>query len=154
MAKKDMMKTLNEIVQPIADSMNVELVDLEFIKEAGNWYLRVYIDKEGGVFINDCEEVSHAISDELDEKDPIEQSYILEVSSPGLDRPLKKQKDFDRNKGQTVEVKLFKPINGEKLFEGILVGLIDNKVLIESENHEKLEFSMEDVALVKLAVKF
>ena len=94
-----------ELIMPIVEANHFELVDVEYVKEAGNWYLRIYIDKEGGININDCELVSRAFSDILDKEDPIEDAYILEVSSPGLGRPLKKYKDFQRNFGEEVEVR-------------------------------------------------
>ena len=97
-----------ELLQPLVDAHGFELVDVEYVKEAGNWYLRAYIDKENGITVDDCEEVSRALSDLLDEEDFISENYILEVSSPGLDRPLKKEKDFARSIGKDVEVKLFK----------------------------------------------
>ena len=91
-----------ELIMPIVEANHFELVDVEYVKEAGNWYLRIYIDKEGGININDCELVSRAFSDILDKEDPIEDAYILEVSSPGLGRPLKKDKDFQRNLGEGI----------------------------------------------------
>ena len=93
---------------------------MEYVKEAGNWYLRAYIDKEGGITVDDCEVVSRRLGDWLDEKDFIEDSYILEVSSPGLGRPLKKDKDFDRSIGKDVDIKLYKPMNKQKDYTGTL----------------------------------
>ena len=102
------------ILEPIIAEKGLELVDLEFVKEGVNWYLRVYIDKDGGVNIDDCEAVSRALEVKLDEKDPIEQAYILEVSSPGIDRPLKKDADFVKYQGEIIDVKLYKAQDGSK----------------------------------------
>ena len=121
--RKSIEATIEEIVQPIVDSKNFEIVDIEYVKEAGEYYLRVYLDKEGGISLSDCELVSRELSEILDQKDPIKDNYFLEVSSPGLDRPLKKDKDFERYKGRDVEIKLYKPMNGSKQFEVELVGL-------------------------------
>ena len=109
-----------ELLEPILADMNFELVDVEYVKEAGTWYLRSYIDKPGGITVDDCEAVSRQFSDRLDQEDFIEDSYIMEVSSPGLDRPLKKEKDFERNLGREVEIRTYRPIEKEKEFYGIL----------------------------------
>lgn len=153
MAKKKIEESVGEIAGKIVEKNSFELVDVEFVKEGSNWYLRVYIDKPGGITIDDCQIVSEELSGELDKKDPIEQSYFLEVSSPGLDRPLKKQSDFDKFKGELVEVKVFKPIDGKKLFEGELVGLIDDNVVIMI-NGSCVNFEKDKVALVRRAIKF
>ena len=101
-------KKAEELLLPMMEENGFELVDVEYVKEGGSWYLRAYIDKPGGIAINDCELISRALSDKLDEEDFIEDSYILEVSSPGLGRPLKKEKDFQRNLGEEVEVRTFR----------------------------------------------
>lgn len=145
---------IQPIVEAIAVANNVELVEVEFVKEGTNWYLRVYIDKDGGVDIVDCENVSRALDAKLEENDPIEQAYILEVSSPGIDRPLKKDADFEKFKGEIVDVKLYKALNGEKLFQGKLLGLADKVISIENEDGETLQFEQKDVANVRLAVIF
>lgn len=139
-------------LEPIAAENAVELVDLEFVKEGANWYLRVYIDKEGGVTIDDCEAVSRALEAKLDADDPIEQAYILEVSSPGIDRPLKKDADFVKYQGETVDVKLYKAKDGRKQFQGKLLGLAEDVLSIEEEDGETLAFERKDVASVRLAV--
>lgn len=152
--KKSIESTIEEMVLEITNPRNFEIVDVEYVKEAGEYYLRVYIDKEGGISLNDCEEVSRALSEVLDVKDPIKDNYFLEVSSPGLDRPLKKDKDFVRYAGRDVEIKLYKPINGSKQFEGELVGLTEEnniKVIIDDS---EVEFNKKEVALVRLAIKF
>lgn len=103
-----------DLVMPVLEKNNFELVDVEYKKEGSHWYLRVYIDKEGGITLDDCQLVSEYLSDRLDEVDPIEHSYILEVSSPGLDRPLKKPRDFERNIGKEIEISLYAPIDKRK----------------------------------------
>lgn len=153
MANQVSLKKLTEIIEPVVSSLGFELVDLDFLKENTEWFLKIYIDAEGGVLIEHCEKVSRAVSDLLDEKDPIEQSYILEVSSPGINRTLKREKDFEKFAGHDVEVKLYKPLNGKKIYEGKLVSLIDNVITIQVED-EKLEFNREIVAIIRLAVKF
>ena len=152
--RKSIEATIEEIVQPIVDAKNFEIVDIEYVKEAGEYYLRVYLDKEGGISLSDCEVVSRELSEILDKKDPIKDNYFLEVSSPGLDRPLKKDKDFERYKGRDVEIKLYKPMNGSKHFEGELVGLTEDnniKVIIDGE---EVDFTRKEVALIRLAIRF
>ena len=118
------------MAQPIIDQFGFELVDVEYVKEAGNWYLRFYIDKEGGITVDDCEAVSRIFSDKLDELDFIEDAYIMEVSSPGLGRPLKKEKDYVRSMGKEVEIRTYRPINKEKEFYGILSAYDESSVTI------------------------
>ena len=154
MTKKRIEDVVTELVAPIVDTLAFELVDVEFLKEGANWYLRVYIDKPAGIAIDDCQAVSERLSDLLDEADPIKQSYILEVSSPGLERPLKKDSDFERFKGEDIEVKLFQPLNGKKIYEGKLLGLIEDKISIKQPNGEELMFKRPDAAMVRRVVKF
>ena len=141
-------------LEPIVEANNLELVELEFVKEGVNWYLRVYIDKEGGVSIDDCELVSRALEAKLDEHDPIEQAYILEVSSPGIDRPLKKDVDFVKYQGEIIDVKLYKAQNGSKQYQGKLLGLENGVISIEEENGTVVTFEQKDTASVRLAVIF
>lgn len=152
--KKSTEAMIEELVLPITNEHNIELVDVEYVKEAGEYYLRIFIDKDGGVSLNDCEVVTRVINPILDEKDPIKENYFLEVSSPGLDRPLKKEKDFVRYAGRDVEVKLYKPTNGLKHFEAELVELAENKVVKLIVDGEEMEFDKKDIALIRLAVKF
>ena len=142
------------ILLPIIEANNFELVDVEYVKEAGTWYLRAYIDKEGGIAIDDCELVSRALGEKLDELDFIEDSYILEVSSPGLGRPLKKDKDFERNLGNEVEIRLYKAINKQKEFFGILTAYDKDTVTIEQEDEEDMTFNRQEIALIRLALDF
>jgi ribosome maturation factor RimP len=141
------------MVIPILNEKDYELVDVEFKKEGGNWYLRIYIDKEGGISLDDCQVVSEKLSSALDEVDPIPYSYFLEVSSPGLDRPLKREKDFVKYKGSVVEVRLFAPYNGKKVYKGELVGMIDNRIVIMQEDGNQIDFERDKVALVRLALE-
>ena len=122
------------LVDPLVSEKGLELVNVEYIKEGAHWYLRLYIDKDGGVDMDDCSGVSHAVSEMLDEKNPIPQAYMLEVSSPGLERPLKKEEDFVRFQGSLVTVHTTSPFQGFKEFSGILVGLIDDEIILEYED--------------------
>ena len=143
-----------ELLLPLIQEHGFELVDVEYVKEAGNWYLRAYIDKPGGIAIDDCEVISRALSDLLDEKDFIEDSYILEVSSPGLGRPLKKDKDFQRSLGEEVEVRTFRAIEGQKEFTGTLKAYDKESVTIELEEETEMKFARAEIALIRLAFDF
>lgn len=142
-----------ELLQPLVDAHGFELVDVEYVKEAGNWYLRAYIDKPGGIAVDDCEVISRALSDKLDEEDYIEDSYILEVSSPGLGRPLKKEKDFKRSIGREIEVRTFRAIDKQKEFTGILKEFDKGSFTIVMEDNE-MTFQRSETALVRLAFDF
>lgn len=152
--KKNLEATIEEIVTKITDEHGFEMVDVEYVKEAGEYYLRVYIDKEEGISLNECELVSRELSPILDEKDPIKENYFLEVSSPGLDRALKKDRDFVRYQARDVDLKLYKPLNGCKQFEGELVGLTEDNNIKIIANGKEMEFNRKDVAIVRLAIKF
>ncbi|MBQ9765132.1 MAG: ribosome maturation factor RimP [Lachnospiraceae bacterium] len=153
MAKREDYESMTEqIVTPITNEHQFELVDVEYVKEGSNWYLRVYIDKPGGITIDDCELVSRALSDILDEKDFISDAYILEVSSPGLSRPLKKEKDFARSIGMEVEIKLYKPVNKRKDYCGVLKAYDADTVTIEED--EEIVLNRSDIALIRLAFDF
>ena len=143
-----------ELVMPLITKHQFELVDVEFVKEGSNRYLRLYIDKEGGITVNDCEAISRPFSDMLDVEDYIEESYILEVSSPGLGRPLKKDKDFKRHLGDEVEIRLFRPVDRRKEWEGILTAYDDHTVTIETEEGEEKVFERASLALIRLALDF
>ncbi len=140
------------LLNPILDKNGYEEVDVEFVKEAGNYYLRAYIDKPGGITLDDCESVSRELSDALDEEDFIEESYILEVSSPGLGRPLKKEKDYARSLGEMVEIHTYHPINRKKQFTGVLKAYDDSSVTIEEENGSDRVFAKNDISLIRQAV--
>jgi len=155
MSKREVYEQKTEaILQPIVEANNFELVDVEYIKEGSTWYLRAYIDKKGGITIDDCEIVSRALSEKLDEDDFINEAYILEVSSPGLGRPLKKDKDFERNIGEEVEIKLYRAIDKQKEFTGILKSYNKEQVVIEQEDGKEMSFDKSSIALVRLAFDF
>ena len=139
---------------PLLEKNQFELVDVEYVREAGIWYLRAYIDKEGGITVDDCEVVSRELGDWLDQKDFIEDSYILEVSSPGLGRPLKKEKDFARSLGKDVEVRLYRPINKQKEFTGTLKAYDADTVTLSMEDVNDLALAKSDIALIRLAFDF
>ncbi len=155
MSKKEQYEQqTEELILPIIESHGFELVDVEYVKEAGTWYLRVYIDKPGGISVDDCEVVSRAFSDILDEKDYIEDTYIFEVSSPGLGRPLKKEKDFKRSIGEEVEIRTYRPINKQKEFVGFLKEYDADTVTIEYEDETVQVFQRCDIALIRLTFDF
>ena len=140
-----------ELALPLAREQGVEIWDVEYVREAGEWYLRVYIDKDGGIGINDCESLSRALDPILDSEDPIPGSYIFEVSSAGAERQLKRPGDFERFLGSNVEVKLYKAIDGLKLYTGTLVGYRDGEVTVSVGGAER-SFPKEAVAQVRLRV--
>lgn len=139
---------------PLMEEHGFELVDVEFVKEAGVWYLRAYIDKEGGIAVDDCEVISRKVSDWLDKEDFIDESYILEVSSPGLGRPLKKEKDFARSIGKDVEVRLYKALNKSKEYTGALEAYDKESVTLKMEDGSQMTFQQADIALIRLALDF
>ena len=139
---------------PLLEKNQFELVDVEYVREAGIWYLRAYIDKEGGITVDDCELVSRAANDILDEQDFVEESYIFEVSSPGLGRPLKKEKDFVRSIGEEVEIRTYRAIDRQKEFVGLLKAYDDSTVTITYEDDTEQTFDRGDIALIRLALDF
>ena len=143
----------DELLAPIAEENGVEIYDVEYLKEGSDWYLRAYIDKPEGVNIQDCENVSRALSDKLDEVDFIDDAYILEVSSPGLGRTLKKDKHLEKSLGEEVELRLYKPRDKQKEFTGILKSFDADSVIIETEEEEKV-FARSEIALIRLAFDF
>lgn len=153
MAKKRAEDIVEEVAAPVAESMGLTLVDVEYKKEGPSYVLRLIIDKPEGITIEDCESLSRALDEKLDEMDPIENSYSLEVQSPG-ERRLKRDREFDYFKGRDVEVKLFEGLEGKKTYEGKLIGLKDNRVCITQENGTVKEFDREKVASVKLSITF
>lgn len=143
-----------ELILPILEQCNFELVDVEYVKEGGNWYLRAYIDKEGGITVNDCEDVSRKMNELLDKEDYIDGSYIFEVSSPGLGRPLKKEKDYVRSMGKRLEIRTYRAINHEKEFYGILKAYDADSVTILTDEEEEIKFAKSEIALIRLAFDF
>ena len=151
MLKKTEIEDLcTELVTPIIESGGYELVDVEYVKEGADYYLRVYADKEGGITIDDCVDISRALETKLDERDFIPDAYILEVSSPGLTRPLKKEKDFVRSIGKLVDVKLYRPQNGRKDLEGRLKSYDEAEIVITIEE-EEVSIKRSDIAMIRLA---
>ena len=155
MSKRQMYETQTEHwITPILERNNFELVDVEYVKEGRAWYLRAYIDKEGGITVDDCEIVAREMNEILDREDYIEDSYVFEVSSPGLGRPLKKEKDYIRSMGKELEIRTYRSMNGSKEFYGVLTGYDDDTVTIQTEEDEKLTFVKTDIALIRLAFDF
>lgn len=153
MNRKELMKRLNVMCDELSQNLNYDLVDVEYVKEYGSYYLRVYIDKDGGVNLDDCQKMSELLSERLDKEDPIETAYYLEVSSPGLDRPLKTDKDLQRNLGKEIEISLYKPLDNRKKYEGILKKFTEDKITIEV-NENLIEIARDVISVIKLALKF
>lgn len=160
---KEYEEKTEKLLEPIMEKNNFELVDVEYIKEAGSWFLRAYIDKEGGITIDDCELVSRELSDLLDKEDYIKESYVLEVSSPGLGRQLKKDKDFERSIGEEVELKLYKPFQyinekgkeaSAKELWGILHEYDNDTITLKFEDESTTIIKRSDIAIIKLAFDF
>jgi ribosome maturation factor RimP len=148
-----MEQQVRSLVEPLVREKGLELVDVEYIKEGAHWYLRLYIDKDGGVDMDDCSGVSHAVSEMLDQKNPIPQAYMLEVSSPGLERPLKKEEDFIRYQGSLVTVHTASQFQGYKEFTGNLVGLINDEIVLEYE-HKRVAIPRNLAKKTHLALDF
>ena len=151
--KEDIEKKTEALLKPIAEKNGVSIYDVEYVKEAGEWYLRAYIDKEGGVDINKCVDVSHDLSDALDADDFIEDAYTLEVSSPGLGRQLKKDRHFENSLGQEVELKLFKARDGVKEFAGTLKSFNSETVTVTINDTDET-FIRKEISVIKLALDF
>lgn len=142
---------VTELARPIVEELGCELWDVEYVSEGGQWYLRIYIDKDEGVSINDCENVSRALDPILDEKDPIPTNYIFEVSSAGLIRQLKLPAHFQKFLGETVEVKLYKPLDGTKLYKGVLTAYEKGNVTLECGGNT-INFTKEQIAGVHISL--
>lgn len=145
---------IDKLLRPKIEELGYEIVDIEFVKKYGQMNLTVFIDIPRGVTLDDCELVHNAVNPILDDADPIKESYVLNISSPGLDRPFKKQRDFERNYGKEVEVKLYAPLLGKKLYEGILKEKTENFLIIETSDKKELKLEMTRVALVRPLVRF
>ncbi len=155
MTKREMYeRRTEEFLLPLIEERRFELVDVEYVKEGSSWYLRAYIDKEGGIAVDDCEVISRLLSDWLDKEDFISDSYILEVSSPGLGRPLKKEKDFARSLGKEVDIKLYRAREKQKDFTGVLAEYDKDTVAIELEDGSRMVFERQEIALIRLAFDF
>lgn len=140
-----------QLIQPLIDANNFELVDVEFVKEGSDWYLRVYIDKDGGITVDDCELISRAFNEILDREDYISEQYIFEVSSPGLMRPLKKEKDYKRSVGKLIDIKLYKPVDKCKEFTGVLDSYDKDTVTIKMDDDTQKTFDRSNLATIRLA---
>ena len=151
---KNIASTVRELIAPTAESLGLILWDVEYVKEGTEWYLRITIDSDEGITIDDCEKMHRAIDPILDEADPIEGSYILEVSSPGLGRPLKKEKDFKRSLGEEVEIRLFRQVEHQKEWIGLLTAYDQQTVTIETEDGREMTFERSNLALIRLAFFF
>ena len=155
MSKADIYEAKTEsLILPILERMNFELVDVEYVKEGSVWYLRAYIDKEGGITVNDCEAVAREMNEILDREDFIPDSYTFEVSSPGLGRPLKKEKDFKRSLGEEVEIRTYRMVEKQKEFTGILKDYDETTVTIELDDETLKTFEKSNIALIRLAFDF
>lgn len=152
-------ETVTDMVQPILAEHDFFLSDIEFVKEGGGWYLRVYIDKTGGISLNECVMVSEALSEQLDaaDPDPIPQAYFLEVSSPGAERPLRREADFEQAIGEYIHISLFQKRDGQKVFEGTLKALTPETLTLAVKNKTRvteLEFERQAIANARLAIEF
>lgn len=153
MRKTNLVSQVALWVEEIIADGPIELVDVEYVKEAHGWVLRVFLDKPGGIDVEDCRSVSEVLSDVLDREDPIPGPYSLEVSSPGLERPLKKESDYVRFAGRLANIRTYQAINGQKNFQGTLMGIEDGKVLIEI-NGEATAIPLDMISKARLAVEF
>lgn len=152
-------ETVTDLVTPILQDHDFYLYDLEFVKEGKSWYLRVYIDKDGGITLEDCALVSDELSEALDnvEPDPIPQAYFLEVSSPGAERPLKKEEDYQRAIDHYIHISLYQQINGQKVYEGTLTQLSDKEITLDyldKTRHRQITINRQKIAQARLAIKF
>ena len=152
MSREHIEKLVEKLVYNIISGTELELVDVEYIKER-DWYLRVFLDKSGGLEVEDCQFVSEHLENELDKLDPISESYFLEISSPGLDRQLKKDRDFVRHCGDKVEIHTFAPIKGSKVIVGTLMGLVDGDIRLDIEGSE-VSVPRKEASQVRLYLEF
>jgi len=154
MAKLNIEARTEKLLEPILEENAFELVDVEYVKEGSDWYLRAYIDKEGGININDCETVSRALEEKLDEEDFIPDAYILEVSSPGLTRPLKKERDYLRNIGKPVEIHLYRPVDKCRIFIGDLASYDEDTVTLDMGDEGEMSFERKNISLIRQYFEF
>jgi len=148
-----LLQEVREVVEPILQSQGYELVDLEYQRESRGWVLRIYLDREGGITLDDCTGVSHEVGAVLEVKDVIPNAYVLEVSSPGLTRPLKKPEDYNRFRNQLVKIKLFHPLDGRRNFKGSLLGLEGETVRVEADG-QVFEIPLQSIAKANLEIDF
>ncbi len=150
MAGKNTVQRVEEIVKPFAEALSLDLWDITFTKEGTDWYLRIFIDKDGGISIDDCVALTHAVTKPLDEADPIAQSYMLEVSSPGVERELKKDRHFEKYIGSPVIVRTIRPVDGVRDFSGIMVKYESGQITVRLRDEKELSFNKKDTSFVKL----
>lgn len=150
---KSVLNKVRQFIEPRVTELGLELVDIEYVKEGAYWYLRVYIDKDGGVDIDDCAEVSRHVDEILDRENPIPQAYMLEVSSPGIERPLTKKEDFEKYRGELATIYAKEPYQGYTRFTGNLQGIIDNQAVLEYEGKE-IQIPMEIIERAHLTFEF
>lgn len=150
MAKQNTVARVEEIVKPFADELKLDIWDVRFAKEGSDWYLRIFIDKDGGVSIDDCVDFTHAVSKPLDEADPISQSYLLEVSSPGVERELVRDEHFKKFIGSPVMLRSIRPVNGVRDFNGMLVSYEGKKITVRLQDGSEMLFDKKDTSYVKL----
>ena len=154
MNRKGIVRNIEEHCEPIIENLGYDLVDLEYLKERGRYFLRFYIGRSEGIGIDDCQIVSEAVGKKLDELDLIEESYYLEVSSPGLERPLKTNKDLKRNIGKNVEISLYKNVDGKKKYIGQLLDYTDTHIKIKDDTSEYIEIDRKTISNIKLVIDF
>lgn len=150
MAKQNTVQRVEEIIRPYADELGLEIWDVRFAKEGADWYLRIFIDKEGGVSIDDCVDLTHAVTKPLDEADPISQSYMLEISSPGVERELTRDEHFKKHVGSAVMVRAIRPVDGVRDFNGIMTAYEDKKITVKLEDETEITLDKKDTSYVKL----
>ncbi|MCF8010789.1 MAG: ribosome maturation factor RimP [Clostridiales bacterium] len=150
---KNIPTAVEKLVAPVVESKNMELVDVNYIKEGGRWFLRLFIDKPEGVDLDDCELISQSVEPVLDSNDPISGPYTLEVSSPGLDRPLRKVADYERFQGYAVNISTFAPVNGQRRFKGVLKGVLEDEIKLSVDKSD-VYIPLDQVAKAKLAPEF
>ena len=153
MKSETLLQEVREVIEPILQSQGFELVDLEYQRESRGWVLRIYLDREGGITLDDCTGVSHEVGAVLEVKDVIPNAYVLEVSSPGLTRPLKKPEDFNRFQNRLVKIKLYKPLDGRRNFKGTLLGLEVETVRVEADG-QVFEIPLQSIAKANLEIDF
>ena len=154
MSNKEIIGQISKYLEPLMLENDFELFDVVLVKEGPGWYLRIFIDKESGITINDCEQVSRYIEKILDEKDLIKHAYVLEVSSPGIDRPLRNDSDYEKYMGEVIDIKLYKAVNKKKELQGVLKGLKEDIVTIADEKGNETDINKSDIAQAKLAIIF
>src|SRR5699024_9343922 len=154
LSREEIIYIVSDIGKPMVEELGYELLDVEYTKESGDFYLRIYIYRDEGIDLEDCQKISRILSDKLDEIDPIPGAYYLEISSPGLDRPLKTDSDLKRNLKKEIEIRLYRPINNQKVYEGILEDFNNDCIVISNNKNGTTDIPRELISLIKLVIKF